>query len=349
MTYSSFRFGPFQLRTGDRTLWRGDTRVDLNARYLDVLILLIEARGELVTKDRFMQEVWRGIPVTDEALTQAIRTLRKALGDEVSAPRFVETVPKYGYRFIAPIDAGSPQMVAAAPAGASGSRSQFGATVAAGLSGAATAGLLIGLIYGLWGASGGAAAGTSGSGISLVLVVTLVTIAAAAAGGLGIAAGIAASRFIDPQRWYWSTAGGALGGLMFGAFAHLIGSDAFLLLFGQRLDRFAGALEGAVIGAAIGLAIAAGRERRETAGIAAALGLLGGAGVALLDGQMMAGSLQELLIAFPDSRMRISGIGMLFGERGLGSIGLTLSAALEGATFCAAVAWGLRSSPAHRR
>jgi hypothetical protein len=101
-----------------------------------------------------------------------------------------------------------------------------------------------------------------------------------------------------------------------------------------------------VIKGAIGLAITAARERGQAAAHAAALGLLGGAGVALLAGRMMAGSVQELLVAFPDFRMRISGAGMLFGERGLAPIGLTVSAALEGATFCAAVAWGLRRRPA---
>jgi DNA-binding winged helix-turn-helix (wHTH) protein len=79
--------------------------VELSARYLDVLILLVKARGALVTKDRFMDEVWRGIPVTDEALTQAIRTLRRTLGDSAIAPRFIQTLPKHGYRFIAPINA----------------------------------------------------------------------------------------------------------------------------------------------------------------------------------------------------------------------------------------------------
>ena len=50
-----------------------------------------------------MGEVWRGIPVTDEALTQCIRTLRKQLGDDAARPRFIETVPKNGYRFVAPV------------------------------------------------------------------------------------------------------------------------------------------------------------------------------------------------------------------------------------------------------
>ena len=341
MNLKSLQFGPFQLRTGDRTLWRGNTRIDLNARYLDVLILLIEAQGELVTKNRFMQEVWRGVPVTDEALTQAIRTLRKALGDEAGAPCFIETVPKYGYRFIATVEPGA-SLDEATSRDADHTRHAFMKTIAAGTSGAIVAGLVIGLIYGFWGASSSVLSDdTGGSGISLVLVLTVITVAAGAAAGFGIAAGIAASAFVRPSRWYWTVAGGALGGLMLGAFGHLIGSDAFLLLFGQKLAGFAGAGEGAVIGAAVGLAISAGHEPRGGVALAAIVGLLGGVAVALFDGRMMAGSLQELLLAFPESRIRISGTGELFGGRGLGPIGLAVTGAMEGAVFCAAVVWGI--------
>ena len=79
--------------------------VELNARYLDALALLVREQGRLVSKDRFLDEVWRGVPVTDEALTQCIKTLRRQLGDDAVSPRFIETVPKHGYRFIAPVEA----------------------------------------------------------------------------------------------------------------------------------------------------------------------------------------------------------------------------------------------------
>src|SRR5690606_29888268 len=75
--------------------------VELSSRYLDALALLLRERGRLVTKDRFMDEVWQGVPVTDEALTQCIKTLRRQLGDDAAKPRYIETVPKHGYRFIA--------------------------------------------------------------------------------------------------------------------------------------------------------------------------------------------------------------------------------------------------------
>src|SRR5688500_14225217 len=104
MTSGRFRFEGFELDPGDRRLTRGGAPVELSARYLDALLLLARESGRLVTKDRFHEEVWRGIPVTDEALTQCITTLRRRLGDEASRPRFIETVPKHGYRFIAPVE-----------------------------------------------------------------------------------------------------------------------------------------------------------------------------------------------------------------------------------------------------
>ncbi len=100
MTGTVLHFGDFRLDPLDRRLFRAGIKVELNARYLDALILLLEADGALVAKDRFMDVVWRGIPVTDEALTQAICTLRRTLGDSATAPRYIQTVPKHGYRWL---------------------------------------------------------------------------------------------------------------------------------------------------------------------------------------------------------------------------------------------------------
>lgn len=339
MNHASFHFGPFRLDPHDRRLWQGAQAVELNARYLDVLILLVEARGGLVTKDRFMDEVWRGVPVTDEALTQAIRTLRRALGDDAANPRYVETVPKHGYRFVAAVEGVPP---AAIPdTDASALRHGFIRTVLAGTAGAALAGAGIGLLYGFLAAATLPASGGGGA-LSLLLVLALVTVFAAAVAGLGIAAGIAAADRITPQAWYWSLGGGALGGLVLGGFGHLLGADAFRLLFGGQLDQFAGAGEGVIIGAASGLAAAlAGRVRLPLV-LAAAFGSAGGLAVAAIDGRMMAGSLEALVLAFPDSHLRLDAIGAAFGERGLGRTGLAVSTALEGAVFVAAMVWALR-------
>src|SRR6186997_1080775 len=100
----SFRFESFELDPGNRRLCRDGVPVELNARYLDALALLVNEQGRLVSKDRFLDEVWRGVPVTDEALTQCIKTLRRQLGDDAANPRFIETVPKHGYRFLASVE-----------------------------------------------------------------------------------------------------------------------------------------------------------------------------------------------------------------------------------------------------
>src|SRR5687768_13298762 len=105
MESGSFRFEDFLLDPGERRLRRGEVPVELNGRYFDALALLVRDRGKLVTKERFLDEVWRGVPVTDEALTQCIKTLRRQLGDSAARPRFIETVPKHGYRFIASVSA----------------------------------------------------------------------------------------------------------------------------------------------------------------------------------------------------------------------------------------------------
>src|ERR1044072_7417453 len=104
MVPGSFRFDRFALDPRDRQLRRDDRPVELNARYLDALVLLVREAGSLVSKARFVEEVWRGVPVTDEALTQCVKTLRRQLGDDAARPRFIETVPKHGYRFIATVE-----------------------------------------------------------------------------------------------------------------------------------------------------------------------------------------------------------------------------------------------------
>lgn len=80
---------------------RGVQRLDLKNRYLDALALILGEAGEFIAKDRLVGELWRGAPVTDEALTRCIRTLCHQLGDDAAQPRFIETMPKHGCRFTA--------------------------------------------------------------------------------------------------------------------------------------------------------------------------------------------------------------------------------------------------------
>src|SRR5688572_13993974 len=102
MSPSRTRFGDFVLDAANRTLLRGGAEVSLNARYFDALALLVREHGRLVPKQRLFDEVWAGSVVTDAALTQCIKEIRRQLGDDATDPTFVRTVPGHGYTFIAP-------------------------------------------------------------------------------------------------------------------------------------------------------------------------------------------------------------------------------------------------------
>jgi Tol biopolymer transport system component/DNA-binding winged helix-turn-helix (wHTH) protein len=78
-----------------------------------LLAFLVENRGRVVPKDEILRIVWEDTAVTDNALTRAIAQLRKALDDDAREPRFIETVPTVGYRFIGPIETATPPLTKA--------------------------------------------------------------------------------------------------------------------------------------------------------------------------------------------------------------------------------------------
>src|SRR5207342_1251482 len=196
MTPGRFRFDIFTLDPADRQLLRDDQPVELNARYLDALALLVSEPNKLVSKDRFLDEVWRGVPVTDEALTQCIKTLRSKLGDDAARPRFIETVPKHGYRFIAPVTPVGLQIrVPQDPA--DNSWRDIARVTAAGVLGGGVAGLVGGLVYGFAGASQPLQPGMGA--ISVLLVLVCLALLVSLLGAAGVALGIAATGFV-PDR-----------------------------------------------------------------------------------------------------------------------------------------------------
>lgn len=95
-----FRFAEFTVNVSTRLLLRDGSEIPLIPRYFDLLILLIERRDEAVTRDEIFDSVWNDVIVSDGALTQAIRILRKSLSDKAKDPRFIRTVSRHGYRFI---------------------------------------------------------------------------------------------------------------------------------------------------------------------------------------------------------------------------------------------------------
>jgi TolB-like protein len=104
----AIEFGPFRLDLRRRQLSRGGKAVALGSRALDLLCALAAARGELVTKDRLMAQLWPGIAVEEHNLYVHISTLRKTLGTEENEQAYLITVPGRGYRFIGAQPAADP-------------------------------------------------------------------------------------------------------------------------------------------------------------------------------------------------------------------------------------------------
>jgi DNA-binding winged helix-turn-helix (wHTH) protein len=95
-----YRFGEFTLCPSRRALFRGASELPLIPRYFDLLLLLVERRQEAVHRHAIFDTVWSDVVVSDSALTQAVRILRRTLGDDPREPRFIRTVSRHGYRFV---------------------------------------------------------------------------------------------------------------------------------------------------------------------------------------------------------------------------------------------------------
>ena len=99
----SYEFGPYRLDLGKGVLSRDGETISLAPKVTEVLIMLVMHAGELVEKDELLKEVWPDTFVEEANLTQNIFMLRKILGDERTGPRYIETVTRRGYRFVAPV------------------------------------------------------------------------------------------------------------------------------------------------------------------------------------------------------------------------------------------------------
>lgn len=97
-------FGPYRLDFERRRLLRGTEPVLLHQKALEILIALVEHRGEVVSKDELMQSVWPDAFVEESNLTQNIFVLRKALGEGPKENRYIATIPGRGYCFVASLD-----------------------------------------------------------------------------------------------------------------------------------------------------------------------------------------------------------------------------------------------------
>jgi DNA-binding winged helix-turn-helix (wHTH) protein len=100
-----FLFGPFWLDLANESLWRERKEMQLHPKAFALLRHLVERAGQMVSKETLLQTVWPNICVTDAVLSVYIAEVRKALGDEPKEPKFIETMHRRGYRFIAAITA----------------------------------------------------------------------------------------------------------------------------------------------------------------------------------------------------------------------------------------------------
>jgi hypothetical protein len=326
-------------------------------------VLLVRERGQLVEKDRFFDEVWSDVVVSDSALTQCIKEIRKQLGDDASNPRYIQTVPGHGYRFIGAVEPlatdpsdSNPSHCKECTGASQAGRSEGGWRIrdglrewGAGTLGGGVAGLLGGLLYGFGLASADAGVGT----LSTLLVLVSLNVLVGLTGGFGVSFGLAgagvAARFVPGMRVVFRVAGAALGGLFVGALAKLLGVDAFNLLVGRAPAGITGGPEGAVLGAALGLGAHWGHQlggrfggarwpATTGAGLAAAVA---GALIPLAGGRLMGGSLDLLTQSFAESRLQLDRFGPLFGELHFGPATEVALGGVEGFLFGSCVVGAL--------
>jgi TolB-like protein/DNA-binding winged helix-turn-helix (wHTH) protein/Flp pilus assembly protein TadD len=112
-------FKTFRLDTANHLLWCDGNRVPMAPKAFDVLAYLVEHAGRLVTQDEILEALWSETYVNPEVLRKYILEVRKTLGDRPDNPEFIETLPKRGYRFVAPVveeNAADPRVAATLPA-----------------------------------------------------------------------------------------------------------------------------------------------------------------------------------------------------------------------------------------
>jgi DNA-binding winged helix-turn-helix (wHTH) protein len=108
MSAKTLSFPPFTLDPTNGCLWRGRKQVSLLPKAFAVLSYLAAHPGQLVAHEELLKAVWPDTAVSHDVLKACMRRIRRALNDHATAPRFIETVHRRGYRFIAPVTTASP-------------------------------------------------------------------------------------------------------------------------------------------------------------------------------------------------------------------------------------------------
>ena len=120
----TYRFGSHTLEARERRLLANGISIALKPRVFDTLLYLVERAGHLVPKEELLAKLWPDSVVEESTLAKNVWLIRRTLSETDGEARFIETVPRIGYRFIAPVErlaseaaAPSPEPSAAAPAG----------------------------------------------------------------------------------------------------------------------------------------------------------------------------------------------------------------------------------------
>jgi DNA-binding winged helix-turn-helix (wHTH) protein len=349
-----YRFGAFVLAPARRLLLEGAREVPLIPRYFDLLLLLVERRNEVVGRRLIFDSVWSDVVVSDGALSQAVRTLRRALGDDPREPRYIRTVSRHGYRFVfagvavepdavpRPAEAAAPRRPEANPASVPLGRA----------AGAAGGGALAGLVGGLGGGLLLRWAGDWNVPATVGVALGFVGALAGALGGLGVGWGLALgesrARSLRPLVLMVCA---AAGGGAIGVVAHTVGRWTIAGLFGRAIPAVGGGAEGLAIGALVGLAYGLSARPPQGSGLdgparlraAAATGLATAAGcvlAALLGATLAGASLNTIARSFQGSQVGLAPLARRLGEPDLGPLTRMALGAWEGLLFGAGVVLG---------
>src|SRR3954466_11516610 len=101
----SYRFGEYRVNPASRELWRDDRLIALPPHVFDCMVYLLERHDRAVGRDELVAAVWGKTEVSDTLLGQTVLRLRRELGDDAKEQRVLRTIPRFGYRWMAALDA----------------------------------------------------------------------------------------------------------------------------------------------------------------------------------------------------------------------------------------------------
>ena len=343
-----YRFANFTLSPRRRLLLRGGRELPLIPRYFDLLVFLIERRHEAVHRREIFDRVWNDVVVSDSALSQAIRTLRRALEDDSREPRFIRTVSRHGYQFVFPDVVEESDSEEAAPrapmAALIGRRLQQAAgSTPVQWANAAVGGGVAGMLAGAAGGLLVVAAPGNMAPLAVVPVLAVIggacgAIAAAGVGG-GISVGEASTR---SKRTPAIVVCAALGGAIVGAAVEWLGRWSLAAVVGLTVDT-GGGIEGLVIGGAAGAgyALATSHSPLRAAAVIAACCGLGAFALTVSGRPLVGGTLHAIARQAQGSQISLNPLARLLGEPEFGPVTRTLLGTGEGAVFGLGLALGL--------